>query len=234
MIDIHCHILPGIDDGPKDIRESVAMARIAAEDGIKKIVATPHLKTDIYPPTEITDRVVQLNERVAKEGIDIEILPGADVSVLLDPSLLKAYCINKTDYILVEFPHTHLPSNSLDLLFNFSVNGFVPIITHPERNISIMQNPELLFQLLDANALVQITASSIAGGFGPEIQECSLYLLKKGVVDIIATDAHSSEWRRPNLTKGLDVAERIIGKEKALQLVTINPGAVIAGEPIDE
>lgn len=233
MIDIHCHILPDIDDGPADIEESVAMARMAFDDGTKKIVATPHVKTNIYPLSEILSRVDRLNKRLAKENIAIEILPGADVSAMLDPSLLKDYCISGTNYILIEFPHNHLPRNSIDILLGFSANGLMPIITHPERNLSIAQNPDLLFQLLDAtHPLVQITAASLTGGFGPEMQNCALYLLKKGGVDVIATDAHSSEWRRPLLAKGLKVAEDVIGRDQALKLVVENPAAVIAGDSL--
>lgn len=233
MVDIHCHILPDIDDGPADLETSVAMCRIAASDGIRTIVATPHVNTTLYPVAEITRRVEQLNSQLQKNNIPVEILPGADVSSLIDPALLKAYTINATRYILIEFPHTHLPRNAREIVFNFTINGFWPIITHPERNPSIMQDPNLLEQLVDANGLVQITADSLTGIFGMDIEECARFLLRKKMVHFIATDAHSDDYRKPILSKALEVAGKIIGREQAINLVTVNPTSVIKGEAIN-
>lgn len=232
MIDLHCHILPGIDDGPADINISIEMARIAAADGITTIVATPHVKERMHPASEIGERIAELNERLDALNIPVRILPGADVYALLDPALLHPYTINNTDYILIEFPHSHLPKNAKEVLFRLIMAGFLPIITHPERNPSIIRNPELLFDLLGSGALVQITADSLAGTFGPEKQACARYLLQHDVVQFIATDAHSSQYRRPILSAGLKNATKIIGKEKAQRLVSLYPEAVISGRPV--
>jgi protein-tyrosine phosphatase len=234
VIDIHCHILPGIDDGPEHPDESVEMARIAFSDGITKIVATPHIKDILHPANSIGEKIAALSAQLAEKNIPVQIFRGADVSVLLDVSLLQCYTINSTPYILIEFPHTHLPRNAVELLFRLMTSGFRPIITHPERNLSVLTNPDLLFELLHTGISVQITAGSLTGDFGVDIRECALYLMKKGVVSFIATDAHSSRERRPVLSEGLKVAERIVGKEKALHMVTVNPELVLQGRPLHD
>jgi len=232
MVDIHCHILPGIDDGPAGLEESIEMARTAARDGITTIVATPHVKDEIYPVRLIREGVDRLNECIAGLGIPLVVVRGADVNALLDPSFLRDYAIEGTDYILLEFPHTHIPKNAREILFRVVMRGLRPIITHPERNVSVIRNPGLLFDLLNTDCLIQITAGSLTGEMGPDIRECAVYLLKQGVVSFIATDAHSSFRRRPVLSEGLRVAERVIGKEEASRLVKANPEAVVQGRPV--
>jgi len=232
VIDIHCHILPGIDDGPSDMKESIQMAEIAAGDGITKIVATPHIKNTLHPVSSIRNSIAQLNKRLVDLGISIEIIQGADVNAMLDVSLLKGYTINNTHYILVEFPHSHLPNSMREVLFKMMVQGYHPIITHPERNVSVLKDPRVLFELINGGVLAQITADSITGTFGVDIQECSRYLLKKNMIRFIATDAHSSHHRKPILSQGLKAAEKIIGKEEARRLVTVNPETVIEGRSL--
>jgi len=234
MIDIHCHILPGIDDGPAHLDESVEMAGIASCDGITTIVATPHVKDDLYPARVIREGVDRLNERIAALGIPLVVVTGADVNALVDPSLLGDYTINGTGYILLEFPHTHIPQNARDILFRVMAAGLRPIITHPERNLAVIRNPDLLLELSRGDSLIQITAASLTGDMGPDVRECASYLLRKDVVSVIATDAHSSVRRRPVLSEGLRVAEGIIGRERASRLVGANPEAVLQGRPVDE
>lgn len=230
MVDIHCHILPGIDDGPQDIEESIEMANIASLDGITTIVATPHIYETPTPEGSIRERVHLLNSRLTEQNIPVKILYGADVSAMLDVGLLQAYTIHQTRYILIEFPHAFLPHNSRDIVFRMRMKGYRPIMTHPERNMSVINDPRLLFDLLDTGVLVQVTADSLTGTFGVDIQECACYFLKRGAVDFIATDAHSSNYRRPVLSKAVEVAGRIIGKDRALDLVTVNPEMMLTGK----
>jgi protein-tyrosine phosphatase len=232
VIDIHCHILPGIDDGPQHIDESLEMAKIASLDGITTIVATPHIKEPPYPPEDIETKVAALNDRLTEKGIPVTVLQGADVSSTVDISSLHAYTINRTRYILIEFPHLYLPGNAKEIIFRLMMHGYRPIITHPERNLSILENPKLFLELLDTGLLVQITADSLTGAFGLDIRDCALYFLKKGVVNFIATDAHSSRERRPELSGAVKIAARILGKEQADRLVTLNPGNVVQGKAI--
>jgi protein-tyrosine phosphatase len=234
VIDIHCHILPNIDDGPSDINESIEMARIAANDGITRIVATPHIKNTLHPVSTIKKNVEILNTQLFKLGIPVEILQGADVSAQLDPSLFEGYTINNTAYILVEFPQTHLPNDMKKIIFRMMIKGYYPIITHPERNLSVIKNPDRVFDLINAGVLIQITADSITGAFGIDVEECAFYLLKRGVVNFIATDAHSSLSRKPVLSEALKITEKIIGKERSDKLVTMNPEAVLKGTPLHD
>ena len=232
MIDLHCHILPGIDDGAENAKESVKMARVAAEDGISHIVATPHIRETLHPPVFLKKNVTKLNEVLQKYQVPVEILCGADVYAMLPPREVLGYAINNSQYILIEFPYTHVPANAADIIFNFKLQGLIPIITHPERNPSVIREPEKLFSLLTGNVYIQVTADSLTGNFGMQIQECAFYLLKKKAVHFIASDAHSAIVRRPVLSEAAKVAEKIVGKENARMLVNDNPLAVISGKDI--
>lgn len=233
MIDIHCHILHNIDDGPEDIQESIKMAKIAYLDGITEIVATPHIKDALIPSEIIKDRIDKLQKLLLIENVPVKIISGADVSSSISPSYLQNYTINGSKYILFEFPHTHLPVNAKGLIFNANLKGLHPIITHPERNPSVIKNPDLIAELADSNAYIQITAGSLSGDFGSEVKQCAINLLKMGIVHFIATDAHSISWRKPILSEGLKVAEKIVGVEAARRLVLENPESVICGRPLN-
>jgi protein-tyrosine phosphatase len=235
MVDIHCHILPGIDDdGPSRLEEVLEMARIAVADHIRQIVATPHIKNVVHSPDLVKERVARFNEELLKEGIGLEVLPGAEVSAVLNTTILREHTLNGTDYILLEFPHSHLPQNARQTVFDALMAGLLPIIPHPERNPSIVRRPELLIELVEAGALVQITAESLVGGFGPEARACAIYLLRNKAVHVLATDAHSPTWRPTVLSGGVRAAAKIIGESAARRLVTTNPAAVIAGKALDE
>lgn len=232
MIDIHCHILPGIDDGAKSFDESVAMAKMAAADGITAIVATPHLNEKLYDSLEVSRRVSYLKHLLRLEKIPITILCGGDISVIFKPSQVEGFTINDTEYLLAEFPHTHLPSNASEILQQYVVNGYKPIITHPERNPTIRARPHMLSELLGEHIHVQITAGSLTGDFGWESQSCAEHLLRAGMVDVIATDAHSHSFRKPQLSAGLKAAARIVGAEAAQRMVFGTPAKIIAGLPL--
>lgn len=233
MIDIHCHILHDIDDGPGNIEESIGMAKMAYRDGITAIVATPHIKDSLIPAEIIQDRIDELKCRLAQENVPVRIIKGADVNAAISPAFLHEYTINGTKYILFEFPHTHLPGNARELIFKAIIGGLHPIITHPERNPSVIKNPRLITDLADSGAFVQITAGSLTGDFGLDVKNCAIHLLKQGVVNFIATDAHSISWRKPVLSEGLKVAEKILGADNASRLVMANPESVINGRQLN-
>lgn len=234
MVDIHCHILPAIDDGPAELSESLQMAEIAVADGITHIVATPHIKGEIHSPEFLDEKVQQFSDKLKNIYSPLNVLRGADVSFILPPEMLAQFTINNGPYFLLEFPHSHLPHNAEDIVFKILLAGLRPIITHPERNPSIIRDPELLFRLVDAGCLVQVTAGSLTGGFGTDARDCAAYLLKKRRVHFLATDAHSPTYRQPILSAAFKEAAAIIGSTAALDLVTTNPSAVIAGSPLDE
>ena len=231
MIDLHCHILPGVDDGPADLSTALEMAKMAAADGIRTIVATPHIKDTGPDVATLHKLTTDFNHVLHCMNIPVEVLPGGDVSVLLHPTFMRNYTINNSRYILVEFPHHYLPNNSKEILFALAIQGLCPIITHPERNSSIIENPDKLLDMLHGNVLVQITAGSLCGEFGRDAQACAIHLLRKDVVHFLGTDAHDVEYRRPVFSEGLQVAQKIIDKDKALKLVQDNPWAVLADQP---
>ena len=239
MIDIHCHILPRIDDGPRSIDESLDMCRIAAEDGIQTIVATPHFKKSVYEPdsTEVFEAVKSLQEEVDSEGIGLRLLPGADFAVtssfLDDIKRIEHLTINRSKrYFLAELPHSSAPPNWDDHLLSALDDGIVPILTHPERNPSFVKRPESVTRFVHAGGLVQITSGSITGEFGDEVLRTSAYLLSHGLVHVIATDAHSATYRAPLLSRAVAMASDLLGDEAATALVTTIPAAIIEGKPL--
>ena len=232
MIDCHCHILPGIDDGASDMAESIAMAKIANADGISGIVATPHVRHPGLSPGDIMKRVEELNRHLEKRHVPVGIYPAAEVSISLDFRLFEKYTVNRTRYVLVELPHDYLPPFTANLLSWLGEEGLYPIIAHPERNSAVVRDPQRLFDVLREGVLVQITAGSLTGDFGVDSQICAEVLLDSGKVDIIASDAHSSKFRLPVLSKAVEAAAKRIGAEQAIRLASDNPAAVLEGSPV--
>lgn len=230
MIDIHCHILWDIDDGPADFAGSLAMAHLAAADGTRQLVATPHVGRNLHPPTLIAEKVARLNLALREANLDLEILSGSDNLYNLGVETLACYSINSTRYVLMEFPHSHLPIDASERIFAALNHGLMPIITHPERNLSVIQKPQLLYDLVERGALVQLTAESLTDGFGAAVKACARYLLKQKMVHFLASDGHSANWRPPTLSAGLKSASKIIGKDAARVLVFDNPAKVVGGE----
>jgi protein-tyrosine phosphatase len=228
LIEIHCHILPGIDDGPKDIETSLQMMRIARDDGIAHIIATPHYRYNDEGPSakDITDRAELLRAKAAEEGISINILSGADIGLnyeLIDGIEGKSIpTLNSSRYFLIELPDL-IPPNLENLFFTAELSGLIPIITHPERNYSFFSSPKKLEDFRASGSLVQLTAMSITGEFGSNIQKFSHMLLKKGLVDFIATDAHSTGSRKPILSKVYKEVTRLLNEKEASRLLIDNP-----------
>jgi protein-tyrosine phosphatase len=234
MIDMHSHILPGLDDGPYDIGESVRMCRIAVDDGIHTIVATPHMLKGIYnfSREDVLNKVRKLNSVLKTKNIPLTILPGAEI--VMDPDILSL--IQKDVLVTVNNGGSHIflelidyfPKKQIeDFIKNLTENNIIPIIAHPERNIIIQKNINILSRFVKAGALSQITAMSITGNFGRKAQKTAEKLLKEKLTHIIATDSHSSTWRPPVLSSGLKAAEEIIGKNNAIKMVTETPELII-------
>ena len=239
MIDIHCHILPGIDDGPESIGEALEMCRAAASDGIKTIVATPHFRpgSNEFTGPKILEAAGTLQSAVMNDGIDIRILPGAEVAVSPEmPSYLTArkhLTINHNGrYFLTEFSSLSVPPNWDNFLLSFLVSGLVPIIAHPERNAWFAAHPDALSHVVERGVMVQITAMSVTGHLGPEARDFSVHLLKRGLVHMIASDGHSSDSRPPVLSGAMDLVSDLLGEERARAMVTSVPEAVIEGRDV--
>lgn len=244
MIDIHSHILPGLDDGAQTWEDALQMARQAVADGIRVMVATPHLfKGRVVDPQKINEKsaildlIGRFKERLAAEGIALEILPGCDVPLsvealmLLEDDLLLTINDLKR-YLFLELPDTAIPPATEEICFRIKSKGITPIITHPERHLIIQEAPDRLRRLLDLGCLSQLTAGSLTGRFGRHVARASRQLIKKGYVHLMATDAHNPSSRPPLLSQALNELSTLVGPERARAMVTQVPGKIIKGEPI--
>jgi len=228
VIDIHCHILPEMDDGPEILETSLKMATIAAEDGIRTVIATPHTDGIRVNSDSVRTGVDHLNRALQHHGITLHILPGFEVPFHLITALAQKYTLAGSNYILIEFPHMYVPGDALATIFQLTARGFIPVIAHPERNRGVLSNPDQMEPLIEAGAHAQLTASSITGDLGPDIQWCAHYLLRKNLVHFIATDSHSPSFRAPVLQKAHAVAVKLLGRAKADLLTTGNPEMIVA------
>ena len=220
MLDIHCHILPGIDDGSPDMETSLEMARIAAKDGVQAIIATPHLSKSDYPRETLVNGVRELNTKLEEQNTPITILFGAEVQAHIALAAADRFCLADSSFLLVEFPHSYLPNDADDLLYSLISRGITPIIAHPERNAQIAREPWLLKPLIGLGAKAQLTAGSITGELGMAAKNSASYLLQHKMVHYIGSDSHSPGFRRPILSKAVKQAAKIIGKAEAKKLVS--------------
>lgn len=235
MIDIHCHILPGMDDGPKTEERACAMCKIAVGDGMKAIVATPHTGNGVYlnDAKDVLRGVKKLNKLLKEKGIDLTILPGHDAYIR--PELIedikqgKVLTINdRKKYIVLELPAESVPSYVEGLIIKLKSNGITGIISHPERNYQVQQNLHVIEKLIQAGALLQITAMSLTGGFAAPAQKTAIRLLKRRLVHIIASDAHSEDKRPPVLSLAVKKAAKFIGERNAREMAYTVPLEVIS------
>ncbi len=239
MIDIHCHILPNVDDGPESLDETLEMGRIALADGVTTIVATPHQRNGVHHNSadSILENVQTVASFLKKSNIDLKLLPGADVHIEVDTGekILQGeiMSINNTKrYFLLEFPAHAIPFNIDKLIFNLLLKNITPILTHPERILEVQENPNCIYELVSMGVLSQITAMSVTGDFGPRVRKCAQTLLKHNLAHIIASDAHSVDFRPPILSDAVRVVGRLLGEERAMEMVTTVPLQVIRGEPV--
>ncbi|WP_087974153.1 tyrosine-protein phosphatase [Oceanobacillus rekensis] len=201
MIDIHSHILPGIDDGAKTEEDSIEMAKAAVAQGITAIIATPHHKNGKYENdrNSIVNHVAILNKLFNNENIPLEVLPGQETRIngemiedIQNESLLS---LNHSKYIFVEFPSGQVPRFATQMLFDIQVAGYTPIIVHPERNQELIEHPSKLYEFVKKGALTQITAASLIGKFGKNIQKFTDQLVAANLTHFIASDAHNTTTR---------------------------------------
>jgi protein-tyrosine phosphatase len=237
MIDLHCHILPGIDDGSPDLATSLAMARIAVNDGILITACTPHIYPGLYENDSrgIIARVAALQAIFEKEGIALRLTHGADAHLtreLLDRLRRgTAPTLHGGRYFLLEPPHHVAPPHFEEAMFNFLVAGYVPVITHPERLTWIDRHYDVFKRLACAGVWMQVTSGSLTGRFGDGAQHWGERMLDDGVVHLLATDAHGIEHRAPLLAEGCLAAEKWVGKEEAHRLVNERPQAILDDRP---
>ena len=233
MIDLHCHLLPGVDDGAPDLATALAMARIAADDGIRIVACTPHIYPGMYDNNgpAIRRAVIELQPRLEEAGIPLRLTLGADTHIASDlvASLRagRAPTLHDSRYFLLEPPHHVAPPRLAETVFDLLAAGYVPVITHPERLSWIEDRYETFVDLACQGAWLQVTAGSLIGRFGKAAQYWGERLLDEGWVHILATDSHGVERRPPLLAEGRRAAERWLGVEEAHHLVVTRPQGVL-------
>jgi protein-tyrosine phosphatase len=241
LIDLHAHILPGIDDGAQTIEDSLAMAEVALEDGITMLVATPHVVRGIFDnrKEDILKDVETLNNRLKKDGIGLLVLPGAEYR--LEPDLPKRLAagelltLNNTGkYLLVELPASMVPEYTEQILYEIQLQGVTPIVAHPERNLGLAQKPQLLQEWSKRGIRAQITSASITGWFGRSVKKRALHFLHTGAAQIIASDGHEARGRAPLMHAAFKEIENLWGIELARTLSIKNPDLIIKGQPLKQ
>lgn len=236
LIDIHCHILPGLDDGPATMEEAIEMARIAWNDGITDVIATPHTHDDVYRNgmREIEIAVKSFQIELYKEGIPIRIHPGAEVHIHLDMihnlnfNQISSLC-HQMKHVLLELPSLHLPQFTDDLILELLSNGITPIIAHPERNEVLRNNPNRLARWITEGAMSQVTAGSLLGFMGKSTKQTSHKMVKQRLVHIVASDGHNSTTRKVELSHAYRVLSDLL-PENEVEVFSKHAKAILSGE----
>ena len=238
FVDIHCHMLPGLDDGPVNLGVSLAMAEIAVADGIQAVVVTPHQLGTYGRNRGATIRAfaVRFQSELQQRGISLRVLPGADVRI--EPDLVSKLeagevltLADRRRHVLLELPHElYVPLQGL--LRKLDAAGIVGILSHPERNQGLLREPQLVADLVDAGCLMQVTAGSLVGSFGAQIRDFSAWLIEEGLVHFVATDAHGTTSRRPRISPAFERIADLAGDRYAQELCCVNPSAIAAGRDI--
>ncbi|MEM1305441.1 MAG: CpsB/CapC family capsule biosynthesis tyrosine phosphatase [Planctomycetota bacterium] len=238
FVDIHCHLAPGIDDGARDHDETLAMAMIHVDEGFDTVVVTPHQLGSYAGNTgdAIRQAAEKLQETLTTAGIGLRVLPGADVRIdegMID-KLVSGDVLTLGDHgrhVLLELPHeVYLPLESL--LDQLRRRGIVGVLSHPERNHGILRQPSVVERLVDAGCLMQVTAGSLTGGFGPASRSLAEQMCRRGQVHFLATDAHGSRSRRPKMQQAYTRAVELAGVEAADLWCCEYPRRVATGKDV--
>ncbi len=239
MIDLHCHLLPGIDDGPSTIRDAVHMARVAVDDGTTTIACTPHRRPK-YPntPEMVADAVAGFRERLAEEGIPLDLVTGMELDIdellAMDVDERAGSALGDGPWLLVEMPFQGWPLDLARLMTELEMQGLRTLIAHPERCSSVQKNPDRVRDLIGRGALIQVNAESITGMLGDQPQRAAERLLRAGFVHVIASDAHTPSRRPPGLTAALERAAELLGCPPGdiTWMVDDIPRAMITGDDV--
>ncbi|MBH0230813.1 tyrosine-protein phosphatase [Halobacillus yeomjeoni] len=237
MIDLHCHIIPGVDDGVQTMEESLALARLAVKEGIETVVAAPHHLHSTFrnPKSSIIKKVSELNKELKNEGIPLEVLPGQEVR--LNGDILNAFkreevlAINHTSgHVYIEFPNHEVPTYTNRVFYDIQMEGYKPVITHPETNRTFRQNPDLLYQLVKNGAITQVTAASFVGKNGKAAKKFAFQLIESSLTHIVASNAHSKK-RGFYLADAYEKIEKKFGSSTVYQFME-NAHVVLDGEMV--
>lgn len=232
MIDLHCHLLPGIDDGPSNLDDALAMAQQAVADGIHTCVVTPHIHPGRYNNTRqsIKQATQQLLVALQAHGIRLRVLPGAEVRI--SPESLALLLQDQVPFIgryhgcpvvLLELPHSGIPLGSLQFVQKVISHHIQPVIAHPERNKAVMDDPERIAPFVQAGCWLQITAGAVTGHFGPQAQAAAAHFISQGDARWVASDAHNTSTRPPRLAPALQHITTQWGEHTAQRLFHTHP-----------
>lgn len=236
MVDIHSHIVYGVDDGAKTLEDSIAMVEMAAEAGTTDIVATPHSDLRFsYDPALIAERIAQIQARV---GDRIKIHRGCDFHLFFDniencKADRSRFTINGHRYLMVEFADSQIPKTIGNIFQEMLQNDITPVITHPERNALLMGRVADLVQWVRAGCLIQVTAQSFTGRFGKAAEEGARRLMRQNMVHFIASDAHDTEWRPPDMREPYQLIASEYGEHIAEKLFTLHPRMTLTGQYLE-
>lgn len=223
VIDIHSHILFGLDDGARTEEETLEMARQAVQDGVSAIVATPHHRDGTYenPPEVVRARCAEVQALLDRHQIPLRVLPGMEIRARGDEisefemGRLLTYN-DKKRHLLLELPHDHAPRYVEQLVFDLQVAGYVPIVAHPERNREIARDPNVLYRWVRQGAMAQLTAASVSGKLGRKLQKTCFTMIEHQLVHFVASDAHNAGSRGPILSEAYSVIEAKFGADYVL------------------
>ncbi len=235
MIDIHCHVLPAIDDGPKTLEQSLALLDLLKREGVTTVVATPHVFDPRYPsPTgaQIEERLSLLHENYSGP---IEIVGGAEVKLI--PEVLTSLerqelFINRSRYMLLEFPSHIIPLGVENLFFELASSGVRPVIAHPERQRTLLAQPKRLLEFVRMGCLGQLDAPCLTGSQGGDLRKTALRWITEGLVHFVASDSHRPNWRAPILAEPYEVVRKELGGEIAQAIFHDNPQAAVKDEEL--
>lgn len=238
MIDIHHHCLPDVDDGPREWDEAVAMCRLASEEGIETIVATPHVLRGRWKSLERAELESRLQELQKRVGATPRLLLGSEYYFAHDMAeVLRAGTaivpLADSRYVLIELAANNVPPMIEQPLYQVQLDGWIPILAHPERNIVLQARTELLIELANHGARMQITAGSLTGEFGPEARRAAEAWVRLGLVHFVATDAHNTTRRPPRARAAIAALRQIAGEDVADALSRRNPLAVVENRALD-
>jgi protein-tyrosine phosphatase len=234
VIDIHCHILPEVDDGPKSWEVAEQMCRIAGQDGTEHIVATPHANDTYFYDRKYFSRLLGILQHRIGESPKLSL--GCDFHLSFEnmQSAIEApqqFCIANGRYLLIEFSNFSIPQQIDDWIIQMRERSIVPIVTHPERNPLLQQTPDRVLDWVKLGCAVQVTASSLTGSWGARAQQSAHWLLKKKAVHVLASDGHDTVRRPPVLSEARKIVTKEFGEKTAQTLVDTNPRAIVKNEP---
>lgn len=239
MIDIHCHILPRVDDGSESMDMSIQMARIYLKNGIREIIATPHYIDGIKNKSKKENQtsLKEFKRELEKQDLNLKVYLGHEV--LVSPEIIDALdrgeiaSLNDSRYVLMELPMLDIPRYTEDMIYELGIRGYVPIIAHPERNLKIMEDPNILFKWIQMGALGQLNLPSLEGRYGKKAEETGKILVKNNMIHFLGTDSHGDKNRSPRIDRSIEILRTLLTEEKFNKISFENAKDLIENRDID-